>query len=208
MGSLTACSVDDIFAPHQKAQAKSYTVSIPASMGEDGTTRAVDFSGIDPVSGKPTAVSSFKTTDKIYVYNQSNAKMLTGHLTPSANGKTCDLTGSLTGDIAADDELVLLFNLSNFDSTDKGNCYFFYDHQNGTQAGVIDGAKATVTVDNNTGGVLTTKATAQFQNVQSMFRFQFASNGTPLSVKSVDITSNSNGIAMYYCPLKDADKYF
>ena len=208
LGSFTACSNEDLVTDVNTTQAKTYTVSIPASMGEDGTTRAVDFSGTDLVSGKPTAISSFKTTDKIYVYNQSKTTMLTGYLTPSTDGKTCDLTGSLTGDIAAGDNLVLLYNLSNFDSTDKDNCYFFYDHQNGTQAGVIDGAKATVTVDNNTGGVLTTKATAQFQNVQSMFRFQFASNGTPLSVKSVDITSNSNGIAMYYCPLKDADKYF
>ena len=207
LGSLTACSNEDIVADQQTAtQAQTYTVSIPASMGDEGKTRAVDFSGTDPVSGKPTAVSSFKTTDKIYVYNQTKDKMLTGFLEPSADGKTCNLTGNLTGTIEANDELVLLYNLSNYDS-DKTKCHFDYGHQDGTQAGVIDGAMATVTVDNNTGSVLTTKATAQFQNVQSMFRFQFTSSNTLLSVKSVDITSNSNGIAMFYFPLNDADKY-
>ena len=206
MGSLTACSVDDIFASHHNAQAKTYTVSIPASIGEGSNTRAVDFSGTDPVTGKPTAISSFTTTDKVYAYNETKNVMLTGYLTPSADGKTCNLTGNLTGTIEANDELVLLYNLSNYDS-DKTKCHFDYGHQDGTQAGVIDGAMATVTVDNNTGSVLTTKATAQFQNVQSMFRFQFTSSNTLLSVKSVDITSNSNGIAMFYFPLNDADKY-
>ncbi len=205
LGSLTACSNEDLVSNTNNTQAKTYTVSIPASMGEDGTTRAVDFSGTDPVSGKPTAISSFTTSDKIYVYNQTKDAILTGYLTPSANGKTCDLTGSLTGTIKAGDNLVLLYNLSNFDSTDKDNCYFFYDHQNGTQAGVIDGAKATVTASVDDDNLTT--ATANFQNVQSMFRFQFASNGTPLSVKSVDITSQNNGFAMYYSPLTDYYQY-
>ena len=206
LSSLTACSNEDIVTNTQATQAKSYTVSIPATMGEGSNTRAVDFSGTDPLTDTPTAISSFTTTDKVYAYNETKDVMLTGYLTPSADGKTCNLTGTLTGTIAADDELVLLYNLSNYDS-DKTKCHFDYGHQDGTQAGVIDGAMATVTVDNNADNVLTTKATAHFQNVQSMFRFQFTSSNTPLSVKSVNITSKNNGIAMYYYPLKDADKY-
>ena len=207
LGGFTACSLEDNVIDTQNATlAKSYTVSIPATMGEGSNTRAVDFSGTDPLTGTPTAISSFTTTDKVYAYNETKDIMLTGYLTPSADGKTCTLTGTLTGTIEANDELVLLYNLSNYDS-DKTKCHFNYGHQDGTQAGVIDGAMATVTVDNNTGSVLTTKATAHFQNVQSMFRFQFTSSNTLLSVKSVDITSNSNGIAMFYCPLNDADKY-
>ena len=206
MGSLTACSNEDIVTNTQATQAKSYTVSIPATMGEGSNTRAVDFSGTDPLTGTPTAISSFTTNDKVYAYNETKDVMLTGCLTPSADGKTCNLTGTLTGTIEANDELVLLYNLSVYDSNKTG-CCFDYANQDCTQAGVTDGAIATVTVDNNTGSVLTTKATAQFQNVQSMFRFQFTSSNTLLSVKSVYITSNSNGIAMYYYPLKDADKY-
>ena len=204
LGSFTACSNEDLVSNTNNTQAKTYTVCIPASMGEDGTTRAVDFSGADPVTGKPTAVSSFKTTDKIYVYNQTKNEMLTGYLTPSADGKTCDLTGSLTGDIAADDELVLLYNLSNYDSN-KALCYFRYGLQDGTQAGVIDGAKATVTASVNDDNLHT--ATAHFQNVQSMFRFQFKSGETPVNVKNVYISSKNHAIASSYNPYHNSYVY-
>lgn len=208
LGSFTACSSEDLMvADTNNPQAPTYTICIPASMGGDAQTRAVDFSGTDPVTGKPTAVSSFKTSDKIYVYNQTKDAMLTGYLTPSADGKTCDLEGTLTGDIAAGDELVLLYNLSDYDS-DKTLCNFDYDSQDGTQAGVTDGAMATVTVDSYTGsGVLTTTTTAHFQNVQSMFRFQFTSNGTPVNVKSLAISSKNNALSDFYKPLGAGYKF-
>lgn len=207
LGSLTACSNEDMVADTNNPQAPTYTICIPASMGGDAQTRVVDFSGTDPVTGKPTAVSSFKTSDKIYVYNQKKDAMLTGYLTPSADGKTCDLEGTLTGDIAAGDELVLLYNLSNYES-DKTLCNFDYDSQDGTPAGVTDGAMATVTVDSYTGsGVLTTTTTAHFQNVQSMFRFQFTSNGTPVNVKSLVISSKNNALSNFYKPLVAGYKF-
>ena len=199
LGSFTACSNEDMVAEPNTTQAPTYTVCIPASMGEDAETRAVTFDAGG--TENPTAVSSFKTSDKIYVYNQKKDAMLTGYLTPSADGKTCDLEGTLTGDIAAGDELVLLYNLSNYES-DKTLCNFDYDSQDGTPAGVTDGAMATVTVGSYTGsGVLTTTTTAHFQNVQSMFRFQFTSNGTPVNVKSLVISSMKNALSNFYKPL-------
>ena len=72
LSSLTACSNEDIVTNTQATQAKSYTVSIPATMGEGSNTRAVDFSGTN------TAVSTFTISDKIYVYNQTKDAMLTG----------------------------------------------------------------------------------------------------------------------------------
>ena len=207
LSSLTACSNEDIVTNTQATQAKSYTVSIPATMGEGSNTRAVDFSGTDPLTGTPTAISSFTTTDKVYAYNETKDVMLTGYLTPSADGKTCDLTGTLTGTIAKDDNLVLLYNLSDYDS-DKTLCNFDYDSQDGTQAGVTDGAMATVTVDSYTGsGVLTTTTTAHFQNVQSMFRFHFTSNGTPVNVKSLAISSKNNALSNFYKPLDAGYKF-
>ncbi len=201
LGSLTACSSEDLVTEKQSTQAKTYTVSIPATMGDD--TRAVTFDagGTD----NPTAVSSFTTTDKIYVYNQTKGAMLSGNLTPSANGKTCDLTGELTGTIAAGDELVLLYNLSHYNSKDKTQCGFSYGEQNGTQEGVIDGAKATVTASVDNDNLHT--ATAHFQNMQSMFRFQFTSNSTLVSVKSVLISSQKSALAFAYWPLNDNDKF-
>lgn len=206
LGSFTACSNEDMVAEKQNTtQAQTYTVSIPASMDDDAETRAVTFDAGG--TENPTAISSFKTSDKIYVYNQKKDAMLTGYLTPSADGKTCDLEGTLTGDIAAGDELVLLYNLSNYDS-DKTLCNFDYDSQDGTPAGVTDGAMATVTVDSYTGsGVLTTTTTAHFQNVQSMFRFQFTSNGTPVNVKSLAISSKNNALSNFYKPLDAGYKF-
>ena len=204
LGSLTACSNEDLMVAEKQntTQAQTYTVSIPASMDDDAETRAVTFDAGG--TENPTAISSFKTSDKIYVYNQKKDAMLTGYLTPSADGKTCDLEGTLTGDIAAGDELVLLYNLSDYDS-DKTLCNFDYDSQDGTPAGVTDGAMATVTasVDNDQ---LTT-ATAHFQNVQSMFRFQFTSNGTPVNVKSLAISSKNNALSNFYKPLAAGYKF-
>ena len=180
-----------------------YNVCIPASMGAD--TKAVDFSGTDPVTGKPTAVSSFTTSDIIYVYNQDKGAMLTGHLSPSAAGKTCDLTGTLTGTIEKNDILVLLYKLNFFNSERNVYCYD-YSEQNGTQADVLDGATATVTASVDDDNL--TAASASFTNVQSMFRFQFASGGTPVNVKSVLITSKNNALSIVYYPLIAADPYF
>lgn len=200
LGSLSACSNENLVTDTQNTtQAKTYTVRIPATMGSD--TRAVTF---DNSTTPPTAVSSFTTTDKIYVYNQTKEQMLTGYLTPTAAGKTCILTGSITGTIAAGDQLVLLYNLTYY-SSDKSECFFYYDEQNGTQAGVVDGAKAMViaSVDGND----LSSATASFQNVQSMFRFQFKSGENAVSVKSVEITPYNNGIALCYFPLKASEQY-
>ena len=200
LGSLSACSNENLVTDTQNTtQAKTYTVSIPATMGSD--TRAVTF---DNSTTPPTAVSSFTTTDKIYVYNQTKEQMLTGYLTPTAAGKTCILTGSITGTIAAGDQLVLLYNLTYY-SSDKSECFFYYDEQNGTQEGVVDGANAMViaSVDGND----LSSATASFQNVQSMFRFQFKSGENAVSVKSVEITPYNNGIALFYFPLKASEQY-
>ena len=197
---LTACNIDieqPVETPVIEKGAAVYQVRIPASFGAE--TKAVDFSGTDPVTGKPTAVSSFKTTDNIYVYNQTKEAMLTGHLTPSADGKTCDLTGSLTGTIEANDQLVLLYNLSNYDSNDSS---FDYDSQDGTQAGVIDGAMATVTASVDNDQLIT--ATAHFQNVQSMFRFKFIDESSnAINVKHLVITSKNKAVASYYRPFLD-----
>ena len=74
--SLTACSNEDIVANNtqQPAQGevRTYTVSIPATIGGDeAQTRAVDFNGTDAKTGQPTAIATFATTDKIYVYKKS-----------------------------------------------------------------------------------------------------------------------------------------
>ena len=203
LSSFTACSNEDMVVG---LNATTYTVCIPASMDGGAETRAVTFDAGG--TENPTAVSSFTISDQIYVYNETKGAMLTGYLTPSAAGKTCTLTGSLTGTIEANDNLVLLYNLSNYDSNNRNYCYFFYGEQNGTKEGVIDGAKATVTASVNNDNLTT--ATAHFQNVQSMFRFKFVDENTnAINVKHLVITSKKNSaIVQKYSPYHSTTIYY
>ena len=97
LGSLTACSNEDIVTDTQNAtQARTYAVSIPATIGGNGTTRAVDFdaNGTD-------ITTTFSTTDKIYVYNQTQQAWASNGwddyitLSPTANSQKTNLTGAL-----------------------------------------------------------------------------------------------------------------
>ena len=201
----TACTNDDsLLADEPQASAvKTYTVSIPATMAGD-ETRAVSIDGT-------TITRSFNENERVYVYNVTKNGLMDGYLQPtniSADGKSCTLTGELSDyAIEANDELKLLYNLNNVD-TEKENdlykdyTYFDYGGQNGTQAGVLDGAVATVTASNYTDGTLTTTA-ASFQPAQSIFRFQFVDgNNNLLNVKTLTVDFSTSGAARQYHPLK------
>ena len=182
-------------------------------------TRAVSFDGT-------TSSSTFQAAERVYVYNATSGQVMlnddgtaAGYLTPtniSADGKSCDLTGTLTGSaIAATDQLLLMYNLNDVyggNDSDKLRQYsnFTYVRQDGTAAGVLDGATATLTGWSINDGVLTTMGTAQFQNVQSMFRFSFKDNdtGDALSVKRVYITSQNDALVRWYYPMKDGSSRY
>lgn len=202
---LTACN-KEAEAPHEEirnANATVYQVSIPAYMGAD--TKAVTF---DNSTNPPTASTSFQMTDIIYVYNTNKYEWLAtdngGYLSPSEDGKFCVLTGTLSGTIEVGDVLLLMCNLNGYDPSnpyDKNNWHYNYYDQNGTQAGVVDGATAKLKVKSIDGeGYITfcqeddtDDSTAHFDNVQAMFRFQFK-DGTdsPITVKSLLISSKNN----------------
>ena len=209
---FTACSNDELTAEQPTEQAveqsvtsQTYTVSIPATM-PDNDTRAVAFSGT-------SSTSTFTSAEKIYVYNTTKSAMLGGYLQPtniSANGKGCDLTGTLWGNtIEAGDELQLFYNMNNLCSFpvdhmyyDKGMNLFYYTDQDGTQSTIVDGAEATATVSDFSGGTLTTTATASFQSVQSLFRFQFKDeNNNAINVKELEIKSKNDALVDAYRPL-------
>lgn len=128
MSGLTACSssedsvAEDPTPVVNPAQPQTYRVSIPATMGDGtraatgevtetgegsetgGTTRAVSFSG---------TTSTFTTSECVYVYNVTTGKALSGYLQPtnlSADNKSCDLTGELTGTLNEGDNIKLLYN--------------------------------------------------------------------------------------------------
>lgn len=187
--SFTACTNDDNITAEQHLAVKTYTISIPASFG-DGQTRATSF---DNSGATPTSTSTFATTERVYVYNSTQHAMLTGYLSPSNlsnNNKNCDLTGDLTGTIAKNDELWLLYNA-------ESDGRISYTSQNGLATDVKDGAKAVVTVS-ATDPALTT-SDANFTNLQSMFRFKFVDEGSnPISVASLTIFNTNNAVCRSY----------
>ena len=220
--SLTACSSEDIVANNtqQPAQGevRTYTVSIPATFSDNAGTRAVAF---DNSGSTPAITTKFVEGEKVYVYNNTESALLGGYLVVknvSADMKSCELQGELTGTINPDNEVALLYNLSviNTPVSEDIDLYYNYDGQVGTAASCVDGAKATMKVkaidaSNNykmtfyaVGDETTkTQAKAVFANLQSMFRFQFAdatAPTTPIKVKTLNIQSKKTALANRYFP--------
>ena len=224
--SLTACSSEDIVANNtqQPAQGevRTYTVSIPATFSDNAGTRAVAF---DNNGSTPAITTKFVEDEKVYVYNNTTSALLGGYLVVknvSADMKSCELQGELTGTINADNEVVLYYNLnvinSPSDLSDVHYIYYNYDDQIGTAASCVDGAMATMKVkeidaSNNykmtfyaVSDATKTQAKAEFDNLQSMFRFQFAdatAPTTPIKVKTLNIQSKNTALANRYYPLTD-----
>ena len=209
VSGLTACSSsDDSIAEEptpvvNPTQTNVHQVRIHATMGGDAQTRAVNFDGT-------TSYSIFQTTEEVYVYNVTKKTMLSGTLSPtniSEDGKSCDLTGELTGTIEANDELRLFYNFNNYSTTnDLYYNHFDYTRQTGAATTVLDGAEATVTVSDFANGTLSTVATASFQNLQSMFRqsltFKDASGETVTpTITSLKVKSKNNKLIWIYAPL-------
>ena len=210
---FTACTNDDNITVPQPAAVQTYTVSIPAAMPSDGETRAVSF---DNSGAVPSCNNTFADTDMIYMFNVTTGKMLSGYLVPdniSGNGKTCDLTGTLTGTINNGDELKLFYNMNcyydpaapDYDPADQENNHFNYSEHDGTAENVVDGAIATgLHFVNMSGGVLTTDVKASFQVLQSIFRFQFQDESSnPITVKGLRIYSKNYALPAEYLPLMD-----
>lgn len=150
---LTACtSEDNVVENAQKPvqQAPVCYLSLPATIGDAGQTRAVTL-------GENTATTSFETTDKVYVYiegqgandgilaygyDMTNNEMASMTLS-NINGTTCDLSGALTfyynmgAYTPAENDIVhLVYNMYNasYDSYS-----FKYANQNGNKdAGYTD----------------------------------------------------------------------
>ena len=188
---FTACSVK-IDSPAEASDSPFYEVTIPASLDSGAPeTRAVTFDGT-------TSSGSFKTTEKVYVYNISKKKLLSSALSPSKNGKTCNLTGTFGKDEVSDgDALLLVYNANSLNI--PYYCRFNYANQNGTQEGVVDGATASVSASVS-GGKVTTSIVAAFENEQSMFRFQFTDGTNNISVSKLTIKSNNLALAYMYDP--------
>ena len=155
-----------------------YKVSIPA---EKKSTKVVADGG----------TATFKTTENVYICNTSNNNTIdAGVLHPNANAATATFEGTLTSNYSVGNSLKVLYNTTSEGIAD-------YSSQDGTLEGVIDAGVATVSVTNvSNGNIQTTRA--DIENLQSIFKFTFKSEGTTLNVKSVTITSEGNKLQQSY----------
>jgi hypothetical protein len=204
LSGLTACSSsDDSIADEtpivNPAQPQTYHVRIHASMGSDGTTRAVSFDGT-------TSNSFFNADEAVAIYNAttgfdpSTASIL-ATTNISEDGKSCDFEGDINGTPSVGDVLELLYNL------DMEGATFYYEDQKCTASTVVDAALARLKVKavDGEGNITfcqedgTDDATAYFKNLQSMFRLQFKdADSNPISVRKLTITSANNAIVAVY----------
>lgn len=199
---LTACTNEDNFInellPNTGNEARTFTVNIPASMGEGATNRAVTFNND---ATPPTATGRFDASEPVYVYNETKKALLSGELRPSNisnGGKHCQLKGDLTGTIEASDQLTLLYNMI-YDNT-PAYCFFYYGGQDGSESGVIDGGMATGVSATISGNTLTTATTVTFAMQQAIFRLKFTDGTNPINVKTLIIKCNGSDIAANYYP--------
>ncbi len=193
VSGLTACTKEG-----DAPETEVYEVCIHAANGSDAQSRAVTIDGT-------TSTSIFSTGEKVYVYDKTTSAMLGGYLQPSnlSEGDTkCDLVGTLTGTISQDDQLVLLYNLNELSTSYIPSNQFNYSGQNGLASGVLDGAMATVTATIYENNKLIATATAEFENLQSIFRFKFVDeNNIPITVSSLRIYSVNACVARTCRPL-------
>ena len=184
------------------------TLSIRASFKGDGPlSKKVTFGGTNDA---PTATGTFEESEKIYVYNVTRNAMNSdesNYLSPSKisnDGKTCTLTGSLTGEIAAGDQIKLLYNMNGFTTYSASYCSFEYRNQGDD---IIDGGISNeLTVSSTADGNLVTAESAEIEPCQSQFRFKFVDDeNNAINVTKIQIDGYS--IAGYYYPLNSDIQY-
>lgn len=229
MGSFTACSSEDGVMAEElpggvaaAGPALVYSVSIPATLGDESTTRAVSYNGTTGV-----LESTFRTTDNIFVENVTKGLFARDneysdlYLHADANAKTANLVGGLAfygdshyNEVEVNDVLLLSYN--------RGNGYFYDNHrenpdgtdgQKGTLTGLSDydfaTAEVKITAIDGAGTAESpytlTTSNAAFTNLQSMFKLTFT--GMPDNfidepfdngINSITIRSAKNKLVYYY----------
>jgi hypothetical protein len=169
--ATTACSSDDniVEKPVNPTTAKTYTMTVNASMGNDATTRALDYD-----SGTKTITVKWSQGEHVAVYAKDymNNYQLAGTLSPATTGSaTATLTGTVTLD--GKPELTLVYvgsqtptNSMTFSYTEQTGFYYFIPYG-------YDYASATVATDNYTisGTEVSTASAVNFTNEQAIVRF-------------------------------------
>ena len=215
--AFAACSSNDdnIIENQQPANPgeQVYTLTINASKG-DGTTRALDLDG----TGKLTA--SWTNGDELTVVNLTKSfTALGGTLTASnASGSTATFSGTLSGTIDVDDQLILRYQEYDYFGSE-------FKSQDGTLKGTngaekYDCANALVTVASvdGSGNITISESAASFTTYTAMLKLTLqdgssnALNATSLTISVGDeelytfsptaatYTTNGDGILYFAMP--------
>ena len=182
--AFTACSNDDsIISEQPVSPATKYTMTVNATKGDDGTTRALS------LSGKTLSVK-WANTDKVSVFPASSWLTPLGTLTAAAsdNGST-SLTGDLTSAPSEGDNLNLLFPRATWDYT--GQTGVLLSDENAIEK-KYDYALANVEVASVDGNKITTTGNANFQSQQAIVKFILQDkDGNALNASSLTVSAAS-----------------
>lgn len=167
-------------------ESNKYKVSIQATKA---SSKAVDNGG----------TATFKTTEKVYVYNVNTSTLDANALSPVANASSTKIEGELSGSYSKNDQLLLLYNTNSSGIAD-------YREQNGSLNNVVDAGSATVDVADVSSQRVKTFP-AHFSNLQSVFKLRFVNGSETLNIKSVSIRSESNKLQQTYDVVNNTATY-
>ena len=183
--AFTACSdKDEIITEQPVTPTTKYTMTVNATKGDDGTTRALSLSG-------KTLNVKWAATDEVSVFPEAWSRTALGTLTAAAseNGST-SLTGDLTTAPTAGDNLKLLFPRATWDYT--GQKGVLLSDANSIEK-KYDYALAEVTVDEVDGNTITTTGDANFASQQAIVKFTLQDkDGNAIDATSLTISAASN----------------
>ena len=181
--AFTACSNDDNIIEEQPNGARTYKMTVDATIGEKAQTRGLYFDG-------SALKVKWYNTDQVSVFPEAWSATEYGTLTAddSENGST-KLTGDLTTLPDVNDNLNLLFPRATWDYT--GQKGILLTDENSIEK-KYDYALADVTVNSVTGNEIAT-TTANFQNQQAIVKFTLQDkDGNAINATSLNISAASN----------------
>ena len=159
----------------QTPQVKTYTLTVAAGKGDRPDTKALNING-------NTLEALWAVGEEVSVYK---GEALIGTLSAKEAGSNTTLSGSITGDLSAGDQLTLKFLSPDYASQD-GSIEYISAH--------CDYAVANVTVTNVEGTSVTTTS-AQFENQQAIVKFNLNVSARPLIVtlpkQTITVTPSS-----------------
>ena len=184
--AFTACSNEDDLIKEQPVNpTQKYTMTVNATKGSDGITRALSLSG-------KTLSAKWAANDEVAVFPEAWSRTPLGTLTAAASETgTTTLSGDLTGSVAGGDNLHLLFPRAEWSYT--GQKGILLSDENSIEK-KYDYALADVEVAEIDAEKITTTANANLASQQAIVKFILKNNdgSADLAADKLTISAASN----------------